>query len=198
MIRRMKVFLFAAVSALTLVFAVSGTATADSGPPIEGQMLNYEPLKERLGTPDVTVLSKADGPVTLDQFKGKFVVLNFWATWCGPCIRELPSLERLNTELGGEKAQVVLISQDRGGFKQTDRFLKKLKVDFPDNFIDERLKFSRAIGVVSLPTTILIGPDGKEVGRLVGAAEWDSPEALALVNWYLDEADASMDKKSGS
>ncbi len=198
MIRRMKVFLFAAASALTLVFAVSGTATADSGPPIEGQVQNYEPLKERLGTPDVTVLSKADGPVTLDQFKGKFVVLNFWATWCGPCIRELPSLERLNTELGGDKAQVVLISQDRGGFKQTDRFLKKLKVDFPDNFIDERLKFSRAIGVVSLPTTILIGPDGKEVGRLVGSAEWDSPEALALVNWYLHEAGDSMDKKSGS
>lgn len=192
MIRRMKVFLFTFATALALVIwaplGAIADETADSGPPIEGQVQNYESLDPPLAVPDVTVLARGDGPITLDRFKGKFVVLNFWATWCGPCIRELPSLERLNTELGGEKAQVVLISQDRGGFKQTDRFLKKLKVDFPDNFIDERLKLSRAIGVASLPTTILIGPDGLEVGRLVGSAEWDSPEALALINWYIDKA----------
>lgn len=191
----MKVFLFTAAAALALVIGMapvtSTPAQAQSGPPIAGQVQNYEPLETAIAVPDVPVLSKTDGPVTLDRFKGKFVVLNFWATWCGPCIRELPSLQRLNTELGGEKAQVVLISQDRGGFKQTDRFLKKLKVDFPDNFIDERLKFSRAIGVISLPTTILIGPDGKELGRLVGAAEWDEPEALELVNWYIDKAGSS-------
>ena len=195
MIRRMKVFLFTITAALALVIwaplgAIAG-ADADSGPPIEGQVQNYEPLDPPLAVPDVTVLAQKDGPITLDRFKGKFVVLNFWATWCGPCIRELPSLERLNTELGGENAQVVLISQDRGGFKQTDRFLKKLKVDFPDNFIDERLKFSRAIGVVSLPTTILIGPDGMELGRLVGTAEWDSREALNLINWYIDKLGSS-------
>jgi len=195
MIRRMKVFLFTTFSALALVMwaplGLQASANADSGPPIEGQVQNYEPLAKPLPVPDVAVLAQKDGPITLDRFKGKFVVLNFWATWCGPCIRELPSLERLNAELGGEKAQVVLISQDRGGFKQTDRFLKKLKVEFPDNFVDERLKFSRAIGVVSLPTTILIDADGMEVGRLVGPAEWDSPEALELINWYIDKADAS-------
>lgn len=195
MIRRMKVFLFTISAPLALVMWASLGAhageNADSGPPIAGQVQNYEPLDPPLAVPDVAVLAKGDGPIMLDRFKGKFVVLNFWATWCGPCIRELPSLERLNTELGGENAQVVLISQDRGGFKQTDRFLRKLKVDFPDNFIDERLKFSRAIGVVSLPTTIFIGPDGMEVGRLVGSAEWDSPEALELINWYIDKAGAS-------
>ncbi len=192
MIRRMKVFLFTTAAALALVMwaplSLQTSANADSGPPIAGQIQNYEPLDAPLPVPDVAVLARKDGPITLDRFKGKFVVLNFWATWCGPCIRELPSLERLNTALGGEKAQVVLISQDRGGFKQTDRFLKKLKVDFPENFIDERLKFSRAIGVVSLPTTIFIGADGMEVGRLVGSAEWDSPEALELINWYVDRA----------
>lgn len=191
----MKVFLFTTFAALALVIwsplASNSVARADSGPPIEGQVQNYEPLDAPLAVPDVTVLAKDDGPITLDRFKGKFVVLNFWATWCGPCIRELPSLQRLNEALGGETAQVVLVSQDRGGFKQTDRFLKKLKVEFPDNFIDERLKFSRAIGVVSLPTTILIGSDGMEVGRLVGSAEWDSPEALELINWYVDKAGAS-------
>ena len=141
--------------------------------------------------PQFAARTMEGAPFDLAALKGQAVVLNFWATWCGPCIRELPSLARLNTALGGETAQVVLVSQDRGGFKQTDRFLKKLQVDFPDSFIDERLKFSRAIGVVSLPMTILIGPDGKEVGRLVGHAEWDSPEALALIDWYRNGAGSS-------
>ncbi|HCP00303.1 MAG TPA: TlpA family protein disulfide reductase, partial [Rhodospirillaceae bacterium] len=93
--------------------------------------------------------------------------------------------------LDSENAQVVLISQDRGGFNQTDRFLKKLKVDLPQNFIDERLKFSRAVGVSALPTTILIGPDGKELGRLIGLAEWDSPEGFKLIKWYMEKGSGS-------
>jgi thiol-disulfide isomerase/thioredoxin len=193
MIRRMKGFLFIALSTFVFSVGISAAVSAESGPPIEGQVQNYEAFPEPIETSDVTVLTKDGGKTTLEQFKGKFVVLNFWATWCGPCIRELPSLERLDAALPDDKAQVVLVSQDRGGFKQTERFLNKLNVNFPDNFVDERLKFSRSIGVVSLPTTILIAPDGKEVGRLVGTAEWDSPEALALVNWYLDQ-DAKASK----
>ncbi|MEH6753947.1 MAG: TlpA disulfide reductase family protein [Alphaproteobacteria bacterium] len=189
----MKGFLFIALSTFVFSVGISAAVSAESGPPIEGQVQNYEAFPEPIETSDVTVLTKDGGKTTLEQFKGKFVVLNFWATWCGPCIRELPSLERLDAALPDDKAQVVLVSQDRGGFKQAERFLNKLNVNFPDNFVDERLKFSRSIGVVSLPTTILIAPDGKEVGRLVGTAEWDSPEALALVNWYLDQ-DAKASK----
>jgi thiol-disulfide isomerase/thioredoxin len=186
MLHRMKGFLCIALGAIVLGTGLADPVLAESGPPIEGEIQNFEAFSEPLETTDVTVLTKDGGTTTLEQFRGKFVVLNFWATWCGPCIRELPSLERLNAALPDDKALVVLVSQDRGGFKQTERFLKKLDVEFPDNFVDERLRFSRALGVVSLPTTILIAPDGREVGRLVGAAEWDSPEALALVNWYLD------------
>lgn len=190
MIRRMKGFLCIAISAMVIsmapLTAETGAVQAESGPPVEGQVQNFEVFPAPIETTDVTVLTRDGGKTTLGQFRGKYVVLNFWATWCGPCIRELPSLERLDAALPDDKAQVVLVSQDRAGFQQTDRFLKKLGVSFPDNFVDERLKFSRALGIVSLPTTLLIGPDGKEVGRLVGHAEWDSPEALALVNWYLD------------
>lgn len=182
----MKGFLFAGLALLVLVAGPLAPVHAQSGPPVEGQVQNFEPLEDPVPVPEVGVLARDGGTVTLDRFAGKFVVLNFWATWCGPCIRELPSLARLQSALPGDKAQVVLISQDRGGFKQTDRFLEKLDLEFPENFVDERLKFSRAIEIRSLPTTIFIGPDGQEAGRLVGTAEWDSPEALALVEWYLD------------
>ena len=195
MIRRMKGFLCIAIAAMAVSLAPTGAVQAESGPPVEGQVQNFEVFPQPVETTDVTVLTKDGGKTTLNQFRGKYIVLNFWATWCGPCIRELPSLERLDAALPDDRAQVVLVSQDRAGFKQTERFLKKLDVNFPDNFVDERLKFSRALGIVSLPTTLLIGPDGKEVGRLVGHAEWNSPEALALVNWYLDR-DAM--EKSGS
>ena len=172
------------IGAIGLI-AIAISANAEHGEaPIEGIMQNFIELDEPVAAPPTPVVSKDEGPITLDRFQGKFIVLNFWATWCGPCIRELPSLHRLNAKYGGDDFAVVLISQDRGGFKQTDRFLKKLKVDIADNFIDEKLKYSRAIGVRSLPTTILIGPDGKEVGRLVGSAEWDEPEAVALIDFY--------------
>lgn len=165
--------------------AVTASASADHGAaPIEGIMQNFFELEKPVAAPNTPFISKDEGPITLDRFRGKFVVLNFWATWCGPCLRELPSLHRLNAQFAGDDFAVVLISQDRGGFEQTDRFLKKLEVAIPDNFIDEKLKYSRAIGVRSLPTTILIGPDGNEIGRLVGAAEWDEPEAVALIDFY--------------
>jgi thiol-disulfide isomerase/thioredoxin len=182
---------FTLTGAVALV-AATVSANAEHGEaPIEGIMQNFFELEEPVAAPPTPVVSKDEGPITLDRFQGKFIVLNFWATWCGPCIRELPSLHRLNAEFAGDDFAVVLISQDRGGFKQTDRFLKKLKVDIPDNFIDEKLKYSRAIGVRSLPTTILIGPDGNEVGRLVGSAEWDEPEAVALIDFYRAHVAAS-------
>ncbi len=187
---------------LTLIGAIAFIAVAmpaiagDGEPPIEGTVQNFIPLDKPLPMPSTPVVSKDEGPITLDRFQGKFIVLNFWATWCGPCIRELPSLNRLNGQFGGDDFAVVLISQDRGGFKQTDRFLKKLKVDIADNYIDEKLKFSRAIGVRSLPTTILLGADGNEIGRLVGSTEWDEPEAIALIDFYREHTEKAA--KTGS
>lgn len=180
----MRKIFFTLVGAVAFIAAALPANAGDGEPPIEGIVQNFMPLDKPLPAPPTPVVSKDDGPITLDRFQGKFVVLNFWATWCGPCIRELPSLNRLNAQFAGDDFAVVLISQDRGGFKQTDRFLKKLKVDIADNFIDEKLKFSRAIAVRSLPTTIFLGPDGKEIGRLVGSAEWDEPEAVALIDYY--------------
>lgn len=191
----MRDFLLTLMGAAAVI-AVTMPASADHGKaPIEGIVQNFFELDKPVAAPPIPVVSKDEGPITLDRFRGKFVVLNFWATWCGPCIRELPSLNRLNAQFAGDDFAVVLISQDRGGFKQTDRFLKKLKIDIADRFIDEKLKFSRAIGVKSLPTTILLGPDGNEVGRLIGSAEWDEPEAIALIEFYRAHAKTKPGEK---
>lgn len=161
------------------------TVGVDDAPPVAGSVQNFTVAGAGLPVPAIAVHAADGTTATFEQYHGKLVVLNFWATWCGPCIRELPSLQRLSQTLPADKARVILLSQDRGGHPRIGPFLKKLGIAIDDSYVDERLAFSRAAGVASLPTTIVIGPDGTERGRLIGHAEWDSPEALALIGHYL-------------
>lgn len=123
---------------------------------------------------------------TLERFRGKVVLVNFWATWCGPCVRELPSLKRLNARLGGDAFTVLALSQDRGGWDRMAPFLRKHDLGGLPAFHDPKAMTARAAKVRALPTSVLYGRDGRELGRLTGHAEWDSDEALALIRHYID------------
>lgn len=163
--------------------------SAGEGPPISGWMQNFIVFEEPVLAPLVPVATNGQGTRTLEDFRGRLVLVNFWATWCAPCIRELPSLARLSERMGGEEFVVAIVSQDRGGWKRIEPFMKRLKLDFEHSFLDEGLKFSRAMQVRGLPVVSIIDRQGNEVGRLAGGAEWDSPEALALVQYYIDSID---------
>lgn len=121
---------------------------------------------------------------TLEKFRGKVVLVNFWATWCGPCVREMPSLERLHARLGGGRFTVLALSQDRGGWARMAPFLEKHGLDGLPAFHDPKAMTARAARVGALPTSVLYGRDGRELGRLTGHAEWDSGEAVALLRHY--------------
>ena len=123
----------------------------------------------------------AGKPVRLADFAGKAVLLNLWATWCVPCIREMPSLDRLQSELGGADFQVVAAAQDRGGAAVVLPFLEKLGVKALAPYLDTPGAAGRAFGVQGLPTSILIGRDGRETARLLGGADWDSPAVRAQI-----------------
>lgn len=143
---------------------------------------NAEPV------PDLPLKHKAGGmirDVSLQDFAGKVVVLNFWATWCPPCVAEMPSLDRLQTALGPEGVEVVAVSEDRGGFRQVDPFFEARGLEALERYVDEGGRLARHFGVKAMPTTVLIGPDGVPVGAVEGAAEWDSPEAQALLRKLL-------------
>ena len=124
--------------------------------------------------------------VDLRDFAGRVVVLNFWATWCAPCVAEMPSLDRLQAALGDEGIAVVALSEDRGGFTQIDAFFEDHGLAALERYHDPNGAVAQAFGLAALPTTVLIGPDGVPVGEVSGAAEWDSPEAQKLLRALLD------------
>jgi thiol-disulfide isomerase/thioredoxin len=129
----------------------------------------------------------ADGKaLSLDSFKGKFVLLNLWATWCGPCVEEMPSLDRLQAKLGGNDFAVVALATDKQGRALVEPFLAKLGVKNLAMYLDTSGGVNRALKTRGLPTTLLIDRDGKEIGRLEGAASWDSDAAAAFLRYWRD------------
>lgn len=115
--------------------------------------------------------------IDLSEFEGKVTVLNFWATWCPPCRKELPYFDELQAELGDEGLRVVTISLDKGGAKKAAPYLEREGLDNLEAFSDPKARLSREMGVLGLPVTAILGPDAREIGRLTGEAEWHSDEA---------------------
>jgi thiol-disulfide isomerase/thioredoxin len=117
---------------------------------------------------------------TLADLKGRVVLLNLWATWCVPCRKEMPALDKLKAELGGAAFDVIALATDRGGIEKPRKFWGETGVKSLGLYLDSS-DAQHGLGVIGLPTTLLIDKTGHEIGRLVGPAEWASPEAKALL-----------------
>src|SRR5262249_42319927 len=122
--------------------------------------------------------------LTLADFRGRVVLLNLWATWCGPCRAEMPSLDRLQAMHPGELA-VLAISVDKGGSAAVAHFFERVGVRNLTPYLDANGATVRAFGARRIPTTLIIDRDGNVVGSLVGPKQWDSPETAALIRRYL-------------
>lgn len=124
-----------------------------------------------------TVFQDAAGAdVTLASFKGKVVVVNYWATWCAPCVKEMPTLNALQSQMGGDKLQVIAISQDRDGAKVTVPFIAKNGWKNVAYYDEPKARFARDAQIRGLPTTIILNQMGEEVGRLEGVIDWTRPD----------------------
>ena len=122
---------------------------------------------------------------TLADFRGRGVVLNFWATWCAPCVKEMPQLDHLKKILGPDGIEVLALSEDRAGASVMGKFLRINEIRNLETLIDRGGKVMRGSKIRGLPTTLLIDAEGLEIGRVQGLSEWDSPDVVAFLRQCL-------------
>lgn len=137
--------------------------------------------------PELKFADEDGAPVTLEGFSGKVVLLNIWATWCVPCREEMPALDRLQGKLGGAEFEVLPLSIDQSGVNAVKSFYKEIGLKHLDIYIDETAQAGTSLGVIGIPTTLIVGPEGRELARRVGAAEWDSPEMVAFLEDVIEK-----------
>lgn len=142
---------------------------------------NFTLLDTPAAVPEISFEDGTGKPKTLADFSGKVVLLNIWATWCAPCRKEMPTLDRLQAKLGGPDFEVVALSMDRKGPDAVKKFFAETGVTHLALNIDTSAKVMFTLGAVGLPMTVLINRDGKEIGRLIGPAEWDSPNMVDFI-----------------
>jgi len=123
--------------------------------------------------------------VSFADYKGKVILVNLWATWCAPCIKEMPDLNELQKSLGSEKFEVVLLSENQDGIESSLAFLKENNITHLKTYHDFDRNIARSLKSNALPTSVIINAEGNEVGRLLGPAEWNSGDAKALLNFII-------------
>jgi thiol-disulfide isomerase/thioredoxin len=134
---------------------------------------------------DLVFADESGEPRSLEDWHGKVLLLNVWATWCAPCRAEMPTLDRLQQRLGDKGFEVVALSVDRAGASTVRKFFDEIGVKLAV-FIDQDGVAIRALGLFGLPATLLIGPDGDELARLAGPAAWDTPEMISFLERIIE------------
>jgi thiol-disulfide isomerase/thioredoxin len=165
--------------------ALSRVAADKADPLVHGEVAALAVTQNENSLSDIAF----DGPdglkTTVGAFKGKTILLNLWATWCVPCRQEMPALARLQAKMGSKEFSVVAINIDTARLDRPKAFLKEIGATtlpfYADNTADILQQLKRNQKILGLPTTILIGRDGCEIGTMAGAAEWDSPDAQELI-----------------
>lgn len=172
----------------TALAVVANTASADTAAIADlrdGDMRKLMFHDAPMQTTDVTFVGEDGRAMTLADFEGQYVLLNFWATWCAPCRSEMPHLSALQTQLGGPDFQVVTIATGRNPAPAMDRFFDEIGVDNLPRHTDPRQALARSMGVLGLPVTVILDPAGREIARMQGDADWSSDSAVAIMQAFI-------------
>lgn len=130
---------------------------------------------------DIPFQTRGGKALTLADFKGKIVALNFWATWCEPCVDEMPALQRLANDYKDEGFALVAVAEDFRGFETIERFLVRHRLHAIDPYWDERNRLFNAFQIRGLPATVMIDRQGREIGRVIGFVDWDGKETRDFI-----------------
>jgi thiol-disulfide isomerase/thioredoxin len=168
---------------LTVVYTAfligANAALADVSALRDGDMKKLALHEAPVGIPDVGLVDAEDSPRSLAEYRGKWVVLNFWATWCAPCRHEMPSLDRLQAAL--PEIAVVPVATGRNAVTGIERFFTEEAIVNLPILRDPTSELARGMHVLGLPVTVILNPEGQEIARLIGDAAWDSDSAKAIL-----------------
>lgn len=163
-------------------------STADREPDVKGlnglnigQMTAFVVHEQPKEIPEITFVDSVGDTRSINEWKGKVVLLNLWATWCGPCRKEMPDFDKLKSTLTGDNFDVVAVSVDRGGLEKPRIFLRQMNIKDLELFNNSSGKLASSLRAFGMPTTLLLDRQGREIGRLVGPAVWKSEEAVELI-----------------
>jgi thiol-disulfide isomerase/thioredoxin len=159
---------------------------------VASDSLSFSFFEQPRAIPQLSFIDGDGRTRSLADFKGKPILLNIWATWCAPCRKEMPSLDRLQASLGPSQLLILPVSMDRQGLLVVKKFYDELGFRSLGIFLDQSASTASKINVVGLPTTLFIDRNGREIGRKNGPAEWDSPDIAALVRERLGLASGNV------
>jgi thiol-disulfide isomerase/thioredoxin len=162
------------VAALVLVASTVGAAAEPAAEP-DIKPGEFIPVAPPQPAPEISFDALDGKPLALADFRGRFLILNVWATWCQPCLKEMPALARLEAKLG-PALTVLAVSEDRGGAAVVEPFIAKLGLDQLKIALDPRSAAIETLRLRGLPTSLVLDGDGRIVGKVEGGADWDSDE----------------------
>jgi thiol-disulfide isomerase/thioredoxin len=151
-------------------------------------LAKLQPDKTPAAIPAVAFADASGGKHRLADYRGRYLLLNLWATWCAPCVKELPALSGLSQAMTGQRFAVVAVDVDHASADEAANFLKSHRAGALAVYRDTNAAFLHAFGAYGLPMTVLIDPQGREVARAMGAIAWDDKSAIA---WFRAVANGS-------
>ncbi|MBT6442594.1 MAG: TlpA family protein disulfide reductase [Alphaproteobacteria bacterium] len=181
----------ALIAATTLMAAPGHTTEALKALDVRAdgsRIVNLIVHPEPRTAPNITFFDAAGKTLTLEDFRGQYTAVHFWATWCFPCRGEMPTVDHLQGEVGAEKITILPLSLDRHGPAQVTEFYGEFGIQHMPVYIDEGMDSARAMRVNGIPATIFVDPQGREVARVLGDRDWSTPEVIALVKGIVNQA----------
>lgn len=166
---RAAILVFLAVAGLLILFSLKQN----------NSYLNYSPLKTGLPAPNFTFPGLDGKMVSLSDYRGTVVLVNIWATWCPPCVDEMPSMERLYKELKGEKFEILAVSIDALGAKAVAPFMEKYNLSFPA-LMDPDATIKTMYQATGVPESFIVNQEGILIKKIIGPRDWATPEIFGF------------------
>ena len=174
--------MFRNILSLIIIFFILNTNNTYSQPNILKTFNNIVLHEKPKNLPDLELINKKGNTIIFNDFSSKLTLINFWATWCAPCKKELPELDNLYQQIPRSQVNIVLINIENIKYDKIQKFFNKLKVKNLVSHFDDKLKLTKELKLRGIPITLIVNSDGKEMGRIIGDLNFTNPFFVSWIN----------------